>query len=189
MPLESSPRAGQPFATINCSALPETLFESELFGYERGAFTGAHAASPGRLQAAQGGHSLSRRGRRAEPRDAAEAASRHRPAAAWRPSVQHHRRPLGGCHKPGLSRSVRDGLFRADLFYRLNVYSVAIPPLRQRPGDILALAQAFLDEIAAYGRSRMSFSDGAPSEVDGVRLAWERARAPQRGREQRAACR
>ena len=55
MPLEPSPRAGQPFATINCSALPETLFESELFGYERGAFTGAHAASPGRLQAAQGG--------------------------------------------------------------------------------------------------------------------------------------
>ena len=69
MPLESSPRAGQPFATINCSALPETLFESELFGYERGAFTGAHAASPGRLQAASetAGEAFSRAGRDRRP--------------------------------------------------------------------------------------------------------------------------
>ena len=161
----SSARASQPFVTINCSALPETLFESELFGYERGAFTGAQSASIGRLQSANGGSvfldevgelSLATQPkllRAIDQREVQRLGSRRHDTIDVRWVAATNR---------NLQQAVRDGLFRADLFYRLNVYTVFIPPLRQRPEDIAVLAQTFLAECgASYGRAHAMFTDEA----------------------------
>ena len=162
---EASARAAQAFVTINCSAVPDTLFESELFGYERGAFTGAHSASAGRLQAGNGGTifldevgelnlTLQPKLLRAiDQREVQRLGSRRHETIDVRWVAATNR---------DLQQSVRSGVFRADLFYRLNVYSLVIPPLRERPEDILILARAFLAEIGpTYARGAAAFTDEA----------------------------
>jgi DNA-binding NtrC family response regulator len=166
---QSSPRARRPFVTINCSALPETLFESELFGYERGAFTGAQATSIGRLQAASGGTVLldevgelslttqPKLLRAIDQREVQRLGSRRHETIDVRWVAATNR---------NLQQLVQSGLFRADLFYRLNVYSLAVPALRQRPDDIPLLARAFLRECApAYGRLGAVFTDEAMTRL------------------------
>jgi DNA-binding NtrC family response regulator len=133
-----------------------------LFGYERGAFTGAQAASIGRLQAANGGTVLldevgelslvtqPKLLRAIDQREVQRLGSRRHETIDVRWVAATNR---------NLQRSVQDGLFRADLFYRLNVYTLFIPPLRQRPDDIAVLAQTFLAECApAYGRANAMFT-------------------------------
>jgi DNA-binding NtrC family response regulator len=162
---EASPRAAQAFVTINCSAVPDTLFESELFGYERGAFTGAHTASAGRLQAGNGGtiflDEVGELGMPLQPKLLRAIDQREVQRLGSRRHETIDVRWVAATNRD-LQQSVRSGLFRADLFYRLNVYSLVIPPLRERPEDILILARAFLAEIGpAYARGAAAFTDDA----------------------------
>lgn len=160
---EASPRASQPFVTINCSAVPDTLFESELFGYERGAFTGAQTASSGRLQAGNGGtiflDEVGELGLTLQPKLLRAIDQREVQRLGSRRHETIDVRWVAATNRD-LQQSVRSGVFRADLFYRLNVYNLVIPPLRKRPEDILVLASSFLAEIGAtYDRRAASFTD------------------------------
>jgi hypothetical protein len=142
----SSPRRGGPFRVINCAAIPETLLESELFGYERGAFTGATAAHPGLFEAAQGGTVLLDEIGSALPMQ----------AKILRVLQEKEVRRVGGntsltvdvrilaATNRDLERDVRTGRFRADLYYRLCGLVIPLPPLRDRRTDIAELAEHFL---------------------------------------------
>ncbi|MEK6815756.1 MAG: sigma-54 dependent transcriptional regulator [Nitrospirota bacterium] len=143
----SSPRRGGPFRVINCAAIPETLLESELFGYERGAFTGATAAHPGLFEAAQGGTVLlDEIGEMPLPMQ----------AKILRVLQEKEVRRVGGntsltvdvrilaATNRDLERDVRTGRFRADLYYRLCGLVIPLPPLRDRRTDIAELAEHFL---------------------------------------------
>lgn len=146
-----SKRAEQAFVTLSCAALPETLLESELFGYKRGAFTGAHADKEGLFKAAhKGSFFLDEIGdaaasiqvkilRLLEEKEIV-------PLGSTKP-VQVDVRLIAATNK-NLNEELRSGRFREDLFYRLNVIPLVLPPLRQRRDDIPVLAQHFLDEIA-----------------------------------------
>ena len=144
-----SPRAQGPFVPVNCAAIPEGLLESELFGHERGAFTGAVARKEGRFERAARRHALPRRGGRIAPRAAGEAA----PLPAGREcssGVRRHRgapggRAGGGRHQPGPRRPWSAPAASAeDLFYRLEVVPVRLPPLRERREDVPLIAMAVL---------------------------------------------
>lgn len=144
-----SPRHQQPFVEVNCAAIPETLFESELFGHEKGAFTGADRIKPGRFEAAhQGALFLDEVGElplllqakllRAlqEQRVQRVGSSQSRPVDV---------RIIAATNR-NLQQMVQDGQFREDLYYRLNVFEVEIPPLRQRKEDIPDLVNFFLQK-------------------------------------------
>ena len=146
-----SPRKDGPFVAINCAALPEQLFESELFGYERGAFTGAQQAKAGYLELAAGGVLLL---------DEVSEMSPMGQAKLLRVLQEREFRRLGGTRlitanvrviaasNRDLQQAVADGSFREDLFYRLQVFDIRLPPLRERRGDIPLLADAFLQGLA-----------------------------------------
>ena len=147
----ASPRADGPFVVVDCSALAETLFESELFGHERGAFTGALAARRGLFETAAGGTCLL---------DEIGELSPALQAKLLRALQEQSIRRVGGNEQIAvnvrmiaatnrdLRKRVDEGAFREDLYYRLNVVSIAVPPLRERGGDVLLLAQHFLDQYA-----------------------------------------
>jgi transcriptional regulator with GAF, ATPase, and Fis domain len=153
---QASPRASGPFLAVNCASLPDPLLESELFGFERGAFTGAVQAKPGRLELAAGGVLF-----------LDEVAEMSPPLQAKLLRVLQERefqrlgatrtlkadvRVLAATNRD-LRRMMANGQFREDLFYRLNVFQIHLPPLRERPEDILPLCGAFLEEIGrALGR-------------------------------------
>jgi len=148
---QESRRKDGPFVAIDCGALPETLVESELFGYEKGAFTGAEAQKKGRFEQAEGGTLLLD-----EISNLPEAAQ----AKLLRVLEESEVRHLGGeqniavdvrvivATNTDLSEAVKTGDFREDLFYRINQFHIRIPPLRQRREDIPALAGYFLKEAA-----------------------------------------
>lgn len=146
-----SPRAKGPFVALNCGAIPEQLLESELFGHVRGAFTGAVANKPGRIQAAQGGSIF-----------LDEIGEMPMPLQVKLLRVLQERvivrvgdtrpepvdvRVLSATHRD-LPTEIRTGRFREDLFYRLNVVQVQLPPLRERGDDVLLLARSFLRRFA-----------------------------------------
>lgn len=148
-----SARKDGPFVALNCAALPENLLESELFGYERGAFTGAMQSKPGLIEQAAGGVLfLDEVGEMALPSQ----------AKFLRVLQEREFQRLGGTRvlradvrviaatNRELRKAIERGSFREDLYYRLNVFELKIPPLRERPDDILPLADAFVAEI---GRS------------------------------------
>src|SRR6266850_2302492 len=146
----ASPRKNGPFVAINCAALPEQLFESELFGYERGAFTGAQQAKAGNIELASAGVLFL---------DEVSEMSPMAQAKLLRVLQEREFRRLGGTRlvkanvrviaasNRDLRRAVSDGSFREDLFYRLQVFDIRIPPLRERRGDIPLLTDAFLREF------------------------------------------
>jgi len=163
----ASPRADGPFVAINCAALPETLVDSELFGHERGAFTGADRQKPGRFEAAAGGTLFLD-----EVGDLAPAVQ----AKLLRVLQEHEFQRVGGtatlradvrlitATNRDLTRAVTEGKFREDLFYRLNVFSVHLPPLRERGDDILLLAHHFVRELGPrIGRGECGLSREARS--------------------------
>ncbi|MEO7319575.1 MAG: sigma-54 dependent transcriptional regulator, partial [Chthoniobacteraceae bacterium] len=171
---EQSRRAGKMFVPVNCGAIPVELAESELFGYERGAFTGAHAAHPGVIQQAEGGTLFL---------DEISALPLLVQAKLLRFLQEKEYRPLGSsavraadvrvvaAGNVQLEQCVRDGTFRRDLFYRLNVIPVLLPPLRQRVDDIPLLAGFFLGKFTRdLGRPAMGFSPGAFEKL--VRYEW-----------------
>ena len=183
-----SRRAEAPFVKVNCAALPETLLESELFGHERGAFTGADRARIGRFEQANGGTLFLD-----EIGDMSPATQ----AKLLRVLQDQEFQRLGGTRairtdvrivaatNQDLEVSISSGRFREDLYFRLNVIAIPLPPLRERPEDAEALAHHFLAEFARdLGRPRTGFTEAAlqrirghswPGNVRELRNAIERA--------------
>jgi two-component system nitrogen regulation response regulator GlnG len=151
------PRAKPPFVAVNMAAIPRELIESELFGHERGAFTGAAARTAGRFEQAQGGTLfLDEIGDM--PFEAQTRLLRVLQAGEFTPvggarSIRADVRIIAATHKD-LPKLIADNSFREDLYYRLNVVPVRLPTLRQRPEDIAELARHFLDRAAADGLPR-----------------------------------
>jgi transcriptional regulator with GAF, ATPase, and Fis domain len=184
----ASPRKDGPFIAINCAALPEQLLESELFGYERGAFTGAQQSKVGQIELASNGVLFL---------DEITEMSLSAQAKFLRVLQEHEFQRLGGTRpikanvrviaatNRDLRQAVERGTFREDLFYRLQVFEILIPPLRDRKSDVLPLADAFLQDIArSFGRpvagltadaKRALLEYGWPGNVRELRNALERA--------------
>ncbi len=147
-----SKRASGPFVKLNCAAIPRDLLESELFGYERGAFTGAMAAKKGRLELADGGTLfLDEIGdlaleAQAKLLRAIETGEMERVGGTRTAKVDVR---LVAATNKDLAAEVKDGDFREDLYFRLNVLPIVVPPLRERRGDVAALARHFLVAFAA----------------------------------------
>ena len=170
----SGARRREPFVTIDCPALAETLVEAELFGHERGAFTDATAARAGKFEMA---------GRGTIYLDAVTGLSASAQGALLRVVEERRVTRLGGTvasdvrgrliasADAGIADLVREGSFRAELFHRLHVLPMPIPPLRERPDEILPLARAFIEDIAAA--LQQTAPDLAPDAQDALlRYRW-----------------
>jgi len=190
-----SQRKDMPFVVVNCAALPETLLESELFGHERGAFTGAVARKAGRFEAAEGGTIFL---------DEIAELSSNLQAKLLRVLQEHTFERVGGTEtihgdfrvlaatNRDLEACVREKVFREDLFYRLNVVCISVPPLRERRSDIVLLAEHFLRRYSdENGLPAVGFSDDAilalqthsyPGNVRELENMVERAVLMARGR-------
>jgi DNA-binding NtrC family response regulator len=148
-------RRGKPFVAVNCAAFPDTLIESELFGHERGAFTGATNRRDGRFKAAHGGTLFM--DEVAELSQAAQAKLlRVLQEGTIEPlgsndSVKVDVRIISATHRD-LKARIAEGLFREDLYYRINTIDLAIPPLRDRAGDLAVLVKLFIDRFAKRGK-------------------------------------
>ena len=162
---EKSPAADQPYVAINCAALPDMLAESELFGHEKGAFTGAVSRKQGKFELARRGTIVL---------DEISEMSLGLQAKLLRVLQEKEVDRVGGTQPVGidtrviaisnvdLGAAVKDGKFRQDLFYRINVVSLTIPPLRERTEDIAVLARHFCDKFGqANGRRSAQLSDAA----------------------------
>jgi len=155
---QASGRAGRPFVPINCAAMPETLIESELFGYEKGAFTGADTTKKGKLEAAEGGTVFFDEIAELAPALQAKLLRLLQDGEMQRlGSVRplHVDVRLVAATNQDLEEAVRQGRFRADLYYRLNVVSLAMPALRERREDIPVLARYFLAKYSQRCRRRV----------------------------------
>jgi two-component system response regulator AtoC len=185
-----SKRANGPLVKVNCAAIPETLLESELFGHEKGAFTGASAQRIGRFEQANGGTIMLDEIAEMSPALQAKFLRVTQNGSFQRigsnTELQSNARILAATNR-NLEEEVKNGRFREDLFYRLNVVEMNVPPLRERPEDVLALAQKFIDELT-QGRARLSSAVGEvlqrypwPGNVRELRNAMERAALLSRG--------
>ena len=152
----ASARKSGPFVALNCAALPEQLLESELFGYERGAFTGAHQAKPGQVELASGGvlflDEVSEMSLSAQAKFLRVLQEREFQRLGGTRLLKANIRVIAATNRD-LRKAVERGDFREDLFYRLGVFDIRIPPLRERPNDIVPLSETFLQEIGrSFGR-------------------------------------
>ncbi|HEY2659897.1 MAG TPA: sigma-54 dependent transcriptional regulator [Caulobacteraceae bacterium] len=149
---QKSRRASRPFISVNCAAIPENLLESELFGHEKGAFTGAVARRIGKFEEADGGtlllDEISEMDVRLQSKLLRALQERVIDRVGGTKPVRVDIRVLATSNRD-LAVAVRDGTFREDLLYRLNVVNLRLPPLRERPGDIVALADHFVKKYAA----------------------------------------
>jgi Nif-specific regulatory protein len=183
-----SPRAKGPFVALNCAALPETLLESELFGHEKGAFTGAVGTRPGSIEQAAGGVLFLDEVGEMSPSVQAKflrvLQEREFRRLGGNRSIQANIRVIAATNRD-LKAAMARGQFRDDLYYRLHVFEIPLPPLRERPEDILPLADAFLEEVGllvgrpAAGISREAreilFAYAWPGNVRELRNVLERA--------------
>jgi DNA-binding NtrC family response regulator len=185
-----SHRANGPLVKVNCAAIPETLLESELFGHEKGAFTGAHAQRIGRFEQAVDGTIFLDEIGDMSPTLQAKLLRVTQDGRFQRlgsnTEIHTNARILAATNR-NLEDDVRAGRFRQDLFFRLNVVDLSIPPLRERPEDILPLANHFLNELS-QGRARLAAAAGEtlrryswPGNVRELRNAIERAVLLSRG--------
>jgi two-component system response regulator FlrC len=149
---QKSRRADKPFISVNCAAIPENLLESELFGHEKGAFTGALARRIGKFEEANGGtlllDEISEMDARLQAKLLRAIQEREIDRVGGSKPVKVDIRILATSNRD-LVQAVRQGTFREDLLYRLNVMNLRIPSLRERPGDVLALAEHFSKKYAA----------------------------------------
>ena len=149
---QKSRRAAKPFISVNCAAIPENLLESELFGHEKGAFTGALARRIGKFEEANGGtlllDEISKMDARLQAKLLRAIQEREIDRVGGAKPVKVDIRILATSNRD-LAQAVKDGTFREDLLYRLNVVNLRLPPLRDRPGDIVALAEFFVKKYAA----------------------------------------
>ncbi|HEY0320541.1 MAG TPA: sigma 54-interacting transcriptional regulator [Pyrinomonadaceae bacterium] len=147
----NSLRAAKPFVKISCAALPETLIESELFGYERGAFTGAHGRKKGRFELADGGtlflDEIGDLNLSTQIKLLRALQEREFERLGGTETIKVNVRLVAATNKD-LEQAISAGQFREDLFYRLNVFSIFMPPLRERKSDVLLLADHFLEKYA-----------------------------------------
>jgi len=153
-----SKKAAKPFIAVNCSALPETLLESELFGHEKGAFTGAHEAKKGRFELAEGGTLFLDEIGELSPAVQVKLLNIVQDKEFQRLGSSKVRKcnvRLITATNKDLESAVNDGTFREDLYYRLNVFPIYIPPLRERRTDILLLAEFFLDKFGRENKKRV----------------------------------
>ena len=172
--LHQASKRGSRFVAINCAAIPENLLETELFGHEKGAFTGASKTTVGKIETAHGGtlmldeigdlpHSLQAKLLRFLQERKIE-------RVGGRQEIPVDVRVVCATHQD-LKAQIREGRFREDLYYRIAEIVVDIPPLRERHGDALLLAQAFLRRFASeQRRTSMSFSDDAARAIE--KHAW-----------------
>jgi len=182
---DASPRASHPLVVVDCASLPENLFESELFGHERGAFTGASTSKPGLVEAASGGTLfLDELGD--IPLSMQVKLLRLLESGTFRRVGSNELRRadvrvISATHR-NLKAMVADGRFREDLYYRLSTFPIALPPLRERADDIPLLAVSLLDRVAP--QRRLSLSAGTlellkrypfPGNVRELRNVLERA--------------
>jgi len=170
----ASPRRRGPFVAINCAALPESLLESELFGFERGAFTGAHLAKPGQIELAAGGvlflDEVSEMTLAAQAKILRVLQEREFQRLGGVRPIRANVRVIAATNR-NLHEAVTRGQFRVDLYYRLNVFDIRIPPLRERREDIVTLAQAFLEERArSSGGVRVELTRAATDTL--IRHEW-----------------
>jgi DNA-binding NtrC family response regulator len=149
---ELSRRGKEKFQAVNCAALPDSLFESEIFGYEKGAFTGAHDRKPGRLELADHGtlflDEIGDLSLVAQAKLLRALEDRRFERLGGSKSVQVDFRLISATNRP-LDLFVRDGRFREDLYYRVNAFAIRLPSLRERPVDIPVLASRFLARYCA----------------------------------------
>ena len=181
---KKSKRADKPFIAVNCAAIPEQLLESELFGHEKGAFTGAVARRIGKFEEADGGtlllDEISEMDLRLQSKLLRALQERVIDRVGGGKPVPVNIRVLATSNRD-LGALVRAGEFREDLLYRLNVVNLRIPPLRERKDDLAALARFFIDKYArANGRPARKLSQRRPDASAGARLARQRARTRKR---------
>src|SRR6187549_3973389 len=147
-----SNRAKKPFICVNCAAIPENLLESELFGHEKGSFTGAVARRVGKFEEANGGtlllDEISEMDSRLQAKLLRAIQEREIDRVGGSKPVKVDIRILATSNRD-LAAAVKDGTFREDLLYRLNVVNLRLPPLRERPGDVIAMAEFFVKKYAA----------------------------------------
>jgi transcriptional regulator with GAF, ATPase, and Fis domain len=169
----ASPRKTGPFVAINCAALPEQLLESELFGFERGAFTGAHQAKAGQIELASTGvlflDEVSEMSPPAQAKLLRVLQEREFQRLGGTRPIKANVRVIAASNRD-LQRAVADGSFREDLFYRLQVFDIHIPPLRERRRDIPLLTDAFLQE---FNRSTGCSSTGLSPEAREMLFGYE----------------
>jgi transcriptional regulator with PAS, ATPase and Fis domain len=184
----ASARDGRPFVALNCAALPEQLLEAELFGYERGAFTSAHQAKPGQVELASGGvlflDEVSEMSLSAQAKFLRVLQEREFQRLGGTRLLKANIRVIAATNRD-LRKAVERGEFREDLFYRLGVFDIQIPPLRARPADIVPLCETFLQEIGrSFGRPPVGLTRDArqallqydwPGNVRELRNILERA--------------
>lgn len=167
-----SPRAEKPFVAINCAAIPENLLEATLFGYEKGAFTGATQPYAGKFEQAQGGtlllDEISEMPLQLQAKLLRVLQEREVERVGGKKLIPLDIRILATSNRD-LPQFIQEGRFRNDLYYRLNVMPLELPPLRERKGDILPLAKYLLHRTATqYKRNKMVFS----TEAEQVLLAY-----------------
>ncbi|WBQ12977.1 sigma-54 dependent transcriptional regulator [Hyphomonadaceae bacterium BL14] len=164
-----SRRTSKPFISVNCAAIPENLLESELFGHEKGAFTGAVARRIGKFEEADGGtlllDEISEMDVRLQAKLLRALQEREIDRVGGGKPVKVNIRIIATSNRD-LAQAVRDGVFREDLLFRLNVVNLAVPPLRARPEDAVALADHFLRKYAkANGVAYRPLSEAAKAQI------------------------
>jgi two-component system response regulator FlrC len=167
---DHSVRATAPYIAINCAAIPENMLEATLFGYEKGAFTGALGSHAGKFEQAQGGtlllDEISEMDLGLQAKILRVLQEREVERLGSSRTVSLNVRVIATSNRD-LPEEVRAGRFRADLFYRLNVLSLRLPPLRERFGDILPLARRAIQACARGGQAALSLSPGAERKLLG----------------------
>lgn len=165
---ENSSRANGPFVAINCAAIPENMLESVLFGYEKGAFTGAYQSKPGKFEQAQGGtlllDEITEMDLGLQAKLLRVLQEREVERIGGRKVIPLNVRILATTNRD-IYQAVSEGQFREDLFYRLNVFPINIPPLRERADDILPLAEKML-ETYSNTTETVVFSEAAKSVLN-----------------------
>jgi transcriptional regulator with PAS, ATPase and Fis domain len=170
---ELSRRGTNKFQAVNCAALPDTLFESEIFGYEKGAFTGAHDRKPGRLELANNGtlflDEIGDMSMIAQAKLLRVLEERRFERLGGNTPIDVNFRLISATNRP-LEQFVRDSRFREDLYYRVNAFSIRLPSLRERATDIPVLAQRFLARYCAANGLPL---DGKSFAKEGIDLLMQ----------------
>jgi two-component system NtrC family response regulator len=169
-----SVRRDNPFIVINCGAIPENLLESELFGHEKGAFTGAHIQRKGRFEMAEGGtlflDEIGELPLSLQVKLLRFLQERVIERVGGREQIEVDTRVIAATNRD-LKEAMKEGRFREDLYFRLGVILMSLPPLREREGDIILIAKTFLERYAGEGRKKIrGFSDQAIEAL--AQYAW-----------------